>query len=107
MCGLAGFIGNFSYNEKVRMSESLLMAIQERGRDATGYFTVLHGKSKVVKLHLPAEEFIPQMDEDFGRFAMLHVRAATHGEPEDNRNNHPIIGRKYILTHNGIVYNRE
>jgi hypothetical protein len=34
---------------------------------------------------------------------LLHTRSATHGSPSNNFNNHPIIGSKYILVHNGIV----
>lgn len=36
-----------------------------------------------------------------------HCRAATHGDPQDNRNNHPHVGQRYALVHNGIITNVE
>ena len=36
-----------------------------------------------------------------------HVRWATHGNPKDNRNNHPHVcsGGRYFLVHNGVISN--
>lgn len=36
-----------------------------------------------------------------------HVRFATHGSPEDNRNNHPLAHGNIIGVHNGILRNHE
>lgn len=36
-----------------------------------------------------------------------HVRWATHGAPEDNRNNHPIPHGKIIGVHNGVLRNHD
>jgi len=35
---------------------------------------------------------------------LVHTRAATHGSPRNNNNNHPIIGLEKVLIHNGIVW---
>lgn len=34
-----------------------------------------------------------------------HTRYATHGSPEDMRNNHPIVHGKFIGVHNGVLRN--
>lgn len=106
MCGLAGFIGKFTDEEKDELVTSLFLNIEERGMDASGLFTLVGGKSLVKKLHMPASEFVENLPDRYGNFAMLHVRAATHGSPTNNINNHPIIGGKYAFTHNGIVWNK-
>lgn len=40
---------------------------------------------------------------------IMHTRAATHGSPKDNNNNHPVISPQGTirLVHNGIIYNHE
>lgn len=36
-----------------------------------------------------------------------HVRFATHGSPEDNRNNHPLVHGHIIGVHNGVLRNHD
>jgi glucosamine 6-phosphate synthetase-like amidotransferase/phosphosugar isomerase protein len=38
---------------------------------------------------------------------MVHLRYATHGSPQDNRNNHPFVSRdgRFHLVHNGVLTN--
>lgn len=36
-----------------------------------------------------------------------HTRHATHGSPEDNRNNHPIQHGKIVGVHNGVLLNHQ
>jgi len=45
---------------------------------------------------------------EISEVGLFHVRAATHGSPSDNRNNHPIFYQtdqkvSHILIHNGVV----
>jgi glucosamine--fructose-6-phosphate aminotransferase (isomerizing) len=36
---------------------------------------------------------------------LVHTRWATHGKPEDNRNNHPVVAPGLTLIHNGVLTN--
>lgn len=41
------------------------------------------------------------------RWFVGHVRYATHGKPEDNRNNHPIPHDNIVGVHNGVLKNHD
>jgi glucosamine--fructose-6-phosphate aminotransferase (isomerizing) len=123
MCGIVGFVGQVPegcWGQTHRILESLLKHAEHRGKDATGFV------ARTVPLDYPdraaiAFEKRPVAASEFvrssGRFRGLehrrctsfigHVRAATHGRPEDNRNNHPFVaddGSLYLV-HNGILTN--
>jgi glucosamine 6-phosphate synthetase-like amidotransferase/phosphosugar isomerase protein len=98
----------------------LFIASEHRGDDATGFVAQteplddpLKGRIVVAKEPLPAGTFV-EIDPAFRRLrhqrcsaVVGHVRAATHGDPADNRNNHPFVSRdrRLYLAHNGIVTN--
>jgi len=75
----------------------------------------LRSQSIVSKAAVQASQFV-ENDPAFLRLAhqrciafLGHVRAATHGDPADNQNNHPFTSEdgNYHLVHNGIVPNHE
>ena len=88
-------------------------ALQSRGTDASGIAYESPTGTRHFKRDIPAFELSPLgTNMAFGmnrgpQWVMLHTRASTHGSPEENRNNHPLMGHKLALCHNGVVYNKE
>lgn len=115
MCGIAG-VRRFG-DAPITHEEiiSLLCSIEHRGRDATG--VALQGNDghiEVFKAPIPAwnfvrsDEFKAWIDEQLAKepiIALLHTRAATTGNPENNENNHPIHWGDTAIVHNGMINN--
>ena len=101
MCGIGGFIkaGKVSNGFTLSVVQALVRGLEDRGRDATGVFTSV-GLGVVRKSPVPASEF-KDYPEGYGRVTLVHTRQATVGDPKDNHNNHPIVGPKYVMVHNG------
>jgi predicted glutamine amidotransferase len=93
----------------------LLVGNEHRGIDATGMaFSYLDGSVKVFKKDVPSWSFVT--DPEYKKFietnltdkiwaVLLHTRAATHGNPRDNNNNHPMYAGKSAAIHNGMIQN--
>ena len=115
MCGIAGFCINDADHKKLKtrsIAKSLLLAIQERGEDATGAAWSENDNGKpalfYAKSDMPAHEFIESLDDLMPRYtrtAILHTRWATKGDPADNDNNHPIVVGNTVGIHNGVITN--
>lgn len=115
MCGLLGFITEKPSKEHAKDFETLLDYMQIRGSDATG--VLVHrpwrkpgnGPWLLTKQAVAPDKFIetslPDLMVDIGRSPLTigHVRAKTIGSPDKPANNHPVEGKKYMLTHNGTV----
>lgn len=54
-------------------------------------------KKAMAKMNLPENP----------RWIIGHTRMATHGSPEDNRNNHPLRHGQFMGIHNGVLRNHE
>jgi glucosamine--fructose-6-phosphate aminotransferase (isomerizing) len=119
MCGIIGFIGKAGEGEW-RQTHSILrelfLAAEHRGQDATGFVAAPERRSGnrfvVAKEPVTASRFIGRksfrdLRERRCSFLIGHVRLATHGTAKDNRNNHPHVGRRYALVHNGVLTNAE
>jgi glucosamine 6-phosphate synthetase-like amidotransferase/phosphosugar isomerase protein len=110
MCRIGAII-HFG-KERVTADEvaSYLKNMEYFGKDATGIVFVESDKVWYSKSAGSATQLI---DNKFLEFAkqhlanskaiILHTRQATSGSPENNDNNHPIIGEKYTMVHNGVV----
>lgn len=109
MCGIAG--ASLSPNDKVnakRVARAMLLAIEHRGKDATGFaFRDPTGAFQVHKDNLAATEFVkrrlclPRAATTF----IAHTRFATQGSEYFNVNNHPITTAGIVGVHNGHVSN--
>lgn len=105
MCGIVAGIGD---GIKKEMIEKGLRATQSRGKDATGIYQPKHG---IIKGPMDATDFVQTKEFKKGvkkdKMFIGHCRQWTSGKPENNENNHPFDGEKYILVHNGMVSMKE
>lgn len=119
MCGIAGFSLTQRDAESIDsrvLAMMLMINIEHRGRHATGAAWTETNEDGIgwwyAKEAVPARHFGPTIKQmpKHTRRALLHVRYATTGSPDDNDNNHPIVvpansGGSIIGTHNGIINN--
>lgn len=117
MCGIAGLFGFELFKDKqevLRIVRNLLYELQDRGTDATGIAIIntINKSYKVYKRPVQASKFINYkkfekliLNNEYN-LVLLHTRAKTQGDKENNNNNHPIILKDWgILVHNGIIRN--
>jgi asparagine synthetase B (glutamine-hydrolysing) len=115
MCGIAGIV---RYGKMPILEEQislLLVGNEHRGNDAAGLaLSQADGTILVCKTDDPAwkfvksemyKKFIEEHLHDSTWAALCHTRAATKGNPRDNRNNHPIYAGLSAIIHNGILRN--
>lgn len=121
MCGIAGYMvthpKRISAPVLQAVSRRLLSEIEIRGRDATGYsYVSLRDKCVyLAKAPVTASEFLKIEGhiltrsgvQRMPRAMILHTRAATQGNPNDNKNNHPIYAKQsgLCMIHNGWISN--
>ena len=110
MCGIAGWYR--SGDNKITESElkSLIIGLQVRGKDATGVAWKSQGYVYTLKSASKASDFInlPEFKKAIpeildSTWVLLHTRFATHGSPKNYKNNHPVMNKKGLIIHNGIV----
>ena len=80
---------------------------ESRGRHAFGLAWLgRDGKIHAFKRPSPATANLGDLDACRGATVVIgHCRWATHGRPEDNRNNHPHPAGRGWFVHNGVVQN--
>lgn len=121
MCGIIGMIGytpENGWNKTFRLMQTLLVKSEARGMDATGFVALTDPYDRASKQRLisdkapsKASRFVAEnaawQSLQHKRCSMIlgHVRAATHGSPTDNMNNHPHVSGPLYMVHNGIVPN--
>lgn len=121
MCGIAGLYSFEKFKDKhkiKKLATALLLDIESRGRHATGISLINTEKDEIIvyKKDVEAEIFVRtkkyhqifKNNDDFN-LILLHTRHATHGDAEQNVNNHPIYNKEFnnVLIHNGIISNYE
>lgn len=107
MCGIIGFIGrSFHPNLSYCLASNLFEASECRGTDAAGFWAT-NGKD----IHFHKEPIqTSQMTltwKGLNPFLFLgHARAATQGNPKENKNNQPFVSqnKRTCLVHNGKVF---
>lgn len=112
MCGIAGvYLKNKRASTPEGVEEfanELLLGIEKRGRQATGFIAVgWDGDVMVDKAAKGASEFVKER-EPFPKdvqAVLLHTRFATQGTVEEMGNNHPVSYQTCFATHNGHISN--
>lgn len=114
--GAAGPIEQLSPKLKQEFHEflSCLFTMAElRGRDAAGYWVWRGNHYVFEKRPIPAEDLIQRSAQwkslryNPGSLYLLHTRAATDGDPNDNINNHPHMGEHSVMIHNGMIWSHD
>lgn len=116
MCGIAG-VRRFGKapitGEEIVL---LLCSLEKRGPHATGIALMDSKGVSVHKAPQPAWQYTKS--KEFEKFlnehltedtytALLHTRFATVGNPEENKNNHPMFDGKTAIVHNGSIRNSD
>ena len=111
MCSLFGFLdyqGIIPHKVLRKLTQSLAVAAEERGTDASGISYVKDGQIVIFKRPKPAHRLHFNPPEGT-RAVMGHTRMTTQGNEKYNYNNHPFYGEtgdiSWSLAHNGIIYN--
>jgi amidophosphoribosyltransferase len=112
MCGLAGIHrrGDKLVPKIDRLANELLLAIEQRGTDATGFLSLMDtGLVQLEKKVIPASRFVHQRGrlKRNARTVLLHTRFATRGAREDIRNAHPVASGRVAAIHNGTISNAD
>lgn len=110
MCGIGGIFSNKEIDAKE--VKNLILSLENRGNQAVGIVGVdkKNGIIKYVKtpgspsmlMKIGLVDVIKDITKNSSA-VLVHTRQATHGSPDNNANNHPIVGDKYLFLHNGVV----
>ncbi len=107
MCGLFGFISRSGRGPDLDRLRRIALETQLRGDHAFGLAWIARdGKLHAFKCPGPASDNLAELDRCQGALIVAgHCRYATHGTPDENRNNHPHRAGRGWLVHNGVVRN--
>jgi glucosamine--fructose-6-phosphate aminotransferase (isomerizing) len=107
MCGIFGFITQTGHGPDLSRLKRLALETERRGRHAFGLAWIsANGRLHTFKRPGAASICLDDLNRCRGAQLVIgHCRWATHGPPEDNRNNHPHPAGRGWLVHNGVVFN--
>lgn len=107
MCGVFGFITTDGSGPDLARLKRIAAVTQQRGHHAFG-LAWLGGDGNIHTYKRPGPATANLGVLNACRDATIiigHCRWATHGRPEDNRNNHPHPAGRGWFVHNGVVQN--
>jgi len=109
MCGIFGFITRAGEGPEIARLRRLALITQTRGEHAFGLAWLnSDGAIQTFKRPGPAQACLDELDRCRDAIIVVgHCRYATHGSPQDNRNNHPHASGGGQLIHNGVVHNHD
>lgn len=97
-----------------QIANILYPALVHQGPHAWGWMTFNENEKAVDWQKFPgrcttpiAEKTRTAMIDPDAKWLVGHVRFATHGDPKDNRNNHPMAHGNIVGVHNGVLRNHE
>jgi len=109
MCGVVGFACNRPTKSLYNLVTNLMIETEQRGPHATGHaYFDKKGKIKHKKAAVKSSEYVTTsrwnwMQRRMPKRVIGHCRYTTHGSQSDNNNNHPHVGDRYALIHNGVL----
>ena len=111
MCSLFGWLdyqGIVPEKFKIKSTQALANAAEERGTDAAGISYINNGKVVIYKRPKPAHKLHLTIPEKTAA-VMGHTRMTTQGDEKHNYNNHPFPGhageKSFAFAHNGVLWN--
>jgi len=97
-----------------QIAAMMFKALTAGGPHAFGWMTYKDGDKAVQYQSRPGRadtldnlEHIYKAVEQHPRWFVGHTRWATHGDPKNNANNHPILHGNVLGVHNGVLRNHE
>lgn len=110
MCGILGYYAFGSKRPDKDKLTKMFESLESRGKDASGFAYVKDKKLNVYKDCVRSSMLIKHQEwtdlNDLPKIMILHTRAKTKGEPDNNMNNHPLFNKDGLcIVHNGIIWN--
>jgi glucosamine--fructose-6-phosphate aminotransferase (isomerizing) len=107
MCGLFGWMTKNESGPDLGRLRRIAIETQSRGNHAFGLAWLgADGRIRTFKRPGPATANLGDLDRVRDALIVVgHCRWATHGDPRDNRTNHPHRAGRGMICHNGVVAN--